>query len=80
MKKIRLNEPLDNVYPIQQPVIMKKSIELLLKSKVKTAQDILYDLKLPREDIEVLCSLERDTLVLNQGEPTVRLVKELKEE
>lgn len=80
MKKMRLNEPLDNVYPIQQPVIMKKSIELLLKAKVKTAEDILFDLKFPREEIEMLCSLERDTLALNQGEPTVRLVKEFQEE
>lgn len=78
MKKMRINEPLDNLYSLQKPVLMKKGIELLLKSNHKGPENILSDLSFPKDDVEILCNLPIGSLNLNNTEPTVKLIPEIK--
>ena len=73
MKKMRINEPLDNLYPLPKPVLMRKGIELLLKSNYKGPENILSDLSFPKDDVEILCNLPIGSLNLKTTEPKVKL-------
>ncbi|WP_330502421.1 XRE family transcriptional regulator [Peribacillus frigoritolerans] len=75
MKKMRTKEPLDDVYPIQQPVVLKKSVTMLLEHEVKDKLQLIQEMALPQEYIEMLCNLEKGTLNFKEPEPTVKLVK-----
>jgi Zn-dependent peptidase ImmA (M78 family)/DNA-binding XRE family transcriptional regulator len=75
MKKMRTKEPLDDVYPLQEPVVLKKSIQMLLENNVKNQLQIIQEMAVPQEYIEMLCNLERGTLNYKEPEPTIKLVK-----
>ncbi|MEH6986580.1 MULTISPECIES: helix-turn-helix domain-containing protein [Bacillales] len=75
MKKIRTKEPLDDVFPLQQPVVLKKSILMLLENNVKNELQLIQEMAVPQEYIEMLCNLNRGTLNFKEPEPTIRLVK-----
>jgi len=77
MKKMRVNEPLDNLYPLQKPVLMKRGIELLLNSNHKKPENILFDLSFPKDDVETLCNLPIGSLNFKNTEPTVTLISEI---
>lgn len=74
MKKIRVKEPLDDLIPISEPVVLRKSIEMLLKNDVKSEQQIVYEIGLPQEYIEMLCNLDPGTLNPKESEPVIRLL------
>lgn len=74
MKKMRKSEPLDDMYAVPQPIVMNKAIQTILKHKVKTPEDIIFDLSLPQDQIEQLCNLEKGTLNRIDAEPTIRLL------
>lgn len=75
MKKMRTKEPLDDVFPLQQPVVMKKSILMLLENNVKNEMQLIQEMAVPQEYIEMLCNLDKGTLNFKEPEPTIKLVK-----
>lgn len=75
MKKMRTKEPLDDVYPLQEPVVLKKSILMLLENDVKNELQLIQEMSVPQEYIEMLCNLDQGTLNYKEPEPNVRLIK-----
>lgn len=75
MKKMRVKEPLDDVYPLQKPVVLKKSILMLLENDVKNELQLIQEVAVPQEYIEMLCNLDEGTLNYKEPEPTIKLVK-----
>jgi Zn-dependent peptidase ImmA (M78 family)/transcriptional regulator with XRE-family HTH domain len=75
MKKIRTKEPLDDVTPLQEPVVLKKSILMLLEHDVKSELQLIQEMGVPQEFIEMLCNLPIGTLNYKEPEPTIKLVK-----
>ena len=75
MKKMRKKEPLDDVYPLQTPVLLKKSIELILENKVKNELQLIQEISVPQEYIEMLCNLDKGRLNYKEPEPMVKLVQ-----
>jgi hypothetical protein len=55
-------EPLDDEIPVETPRLIKESFKAIIKNKICDNSDILLSLKLPREDIEEISSLERNFL------------------
>lgn len=75
MKKMRTKEPLDDVFPLQQPVVLKKSVLVLLESGTKNELQIIQEMAVPQEYIEMLCNLDIGTLNFKEPEPTIKLIK-----
>lgn len=75
MKKMRTKEPLDDVFPLQEPVVLKKSILMLLENDVKNELQLIQEIAVPQEYIEMLCNLDKGTLNFKEPEPTIKLVK-----
>ncbi|MFZ3591111.1 XRE family transcriptional regulator [Bacillus sp. DJP31] len=75
MKKMRTKEPLDDVFPLQEPVVLKKSILMLLEHDVKNELQLIQEMGVPQEFIEMLCNLSKGTLNYKESEPTIKLVK-----
>ncbi|ELK43369.1 MULTISPECIES: helix-turn-helix domain-containing protein [Brevibacillus] len=75
MKKMRTKEPLDDVFPLQEPVVLRKSILMLLENKIKNELQLIQEISVPQEYIEMLCNLDQGTLNYKEPEPTIRLIK-----
>lgn len=75
MKKMRIKEPLDDVIPIQQPVVLRKSILMLLENRMKNELQLIQEISVPQEYIEMLCNLDKGTLNHKELEPTIKLVQ-----
>jgi Zn-dependent peptidase ImmA (M78 family)/DNA-binding XRE family transcriptional regulator len=75
MKKMRTKEPLDDVFPLQEPVVLKKSILMLLENNIKNELQLIQEMAVPQEYIEMLCNLGKGTLNFKEPEPTIKLVK-----
>lgn len=75
MKKMRTKEPLDDVIPLQEPVVLRKSILMLLENSIKNELQLIQEISVPQEYIEMLCNLEQGTLNYKEPEPTIRLIK-----
>lgn len=75
MKKMRKKEPLDDVFPLQEPVVLKKSILMLLENNVKNENQLIQEMAVPQDYIEMLCNLEKGTLNFKESEPTIKLIK-----
>jgi Zn-dependent peptidase ImmA (M78 family)/transcriptional regulator with XRE-family HTH domain len=71
MNKMRTREPLDDVIPVENPAMLRKSIDLLLKNGVRMADDIVREISLSGSAIERLCGLQSGAL--ETAEPPVRL-------
>lgn len=74
MKKYRKAEPLDDVYPVQEPVVLRKSILLLLDEGIKTGPQVIHETGIPQEFIEMFANLEEGTLNYREEEPSVKLL------
>ncbi|MBB2483185.1 ImmA/IrrE family metallo-endopeptidase [Bacillus sp. APMAM] len=75
MKKMRTKEPLDDVFPLQKPVVLKKSILMLLENNVKNELQLIQEMSVPQEYVEMLCNLDKGTLNFKEPEPTIKLVR-----
>lgn len=53
----RKEEPLDDTIPIEEPVFIRRCIELLIEKKVRSREDILTELGLADSDVEDLTGL-----------------------
>ncbi|HVG34539.1 MAG TPA: XRE family transcriptional regulator [Pyrinomonadaceae bacterium] len=58
----RTEEPLDDRLPVEKPRLLSRSIELLVKERVKSREQILLDLPYAQTDIEELTGLPRGYL------------------
>lgn len=58
----RKSEPLDSSMPIEQPTLLRRSIEKLVEAGVQTPQDIQQSLALPAKEIEDIADLRRGFL------------------
>ena len=56
-RRWRREEPLDGTIPIEQPRLLRRSIELLVRDGVKTPKQILEELCLPMGDVAEICGL-----------------------
>ncbi|MDO3679432.1 XRE family transcriptional regulator [Paenibacillus ehimensis] len=74
MKKMRIREPLDDVMPIHEPTVLKRSVNMLLTAKIKSELQIIHEMGVPQDYIEMLCSLDEGTLNTKEVEPTIKLV------
>ncbi|MFF3926070.1 XRE family transcriptional regulator [Paenibacillus lactis] len=75
MKKMRTKEPLDDVIPLQEPVVLRKSMLMLLENNIKNELQLIQEISVPQEYIEMLCNLDQGTLNYKEPEPTIRLIK-----
>lgn len=75
MKKMRTKEPLDDVIPLQESVVLRKSILMLLDNKIKNELQLIQEISVPQEYIEMLCNLDEGTLNYKESEPAIRLIK-----
>ncbi len=57
MSKMRTQEPLDDILPVESPAVLRKSIDLPLKTEVILPKDILREVSLSRTTVERLCGL-----------------------
>ena len=58
----RTKEPLDDEIPPEEPRLLRRSVELVLKAGAATRRDIAFQAAMPAEDIERLINLSPDTL------------------
>ncbi|GIO43161.1 helix-turn-helix domain-containing protein [Paenibacillus apis] len=66
-------EPLDDVLPFEEPSVLKQAIMALVDHKVKTRQDIVSEICLPREEIETFANLEEGYLKVQDTSNVIRL-------
>lgn len=74
MKKYRKEEPLDKVFPIKKPTVLKRSIEMILEHNVKSGFEVISEIALPQDIIEMLCNLDEGTLSLKDSDLNIRLM------
>jgi Zn-dependent peptidase ImmA (M78 family)/transcriptional regulator with XRE-family HTH domain len=56
-KRYRTHEPFDDDIPFEEPVLMQRSIRMLLENGIRTGPEIIDDIRLPAAEIEGLCGL-----------------------
>jgi Zn-dependent peptidase ImmA (M78 family) len=61
-RRWKRGEPFDDEWSPEQPVFLRRSLELLLGERVVSIDRILNDVKIPATDIEDLTGLPRGTL------------------
>ena len=74
MKRMRVKEPLDDAIPVPEPVVLRKSIQMLLDKNVKNELQIIHESGVPQEYVEMLCNLDAGALNVKDPEATVKLV------
>lgn len=55
-------EPFDSEWQPEQPLLLRRSIELILKERVASVDELLNEIRLPATDIEDLAGLPRGTI------------------
>jgi len=70
-RKWRTKEPLDDPerYPLEQPKLLRRALEMILAAGKKRPADLLVDLTLSPRVIETLCNLDEGAL--SMAEPTL---------
>jgi Zn-dependent peptidase ImmA (M78 family) len=60
-RKWKTKEPLDDpqIMPLEEPKLLRRAVEVILKGKCKHPDEILYDLNLDATLIEDFCNLSR---------------------
>lgn len=57
MRGWRINEPLDDEYDVEIPVLFRRAIELILEEKIMTLEELISEFKLGVREVEVLCNI-----------------------
>ncbi|PKM79577.1 MAG: transcriptional regulator [Firmicutes bacterium HGW-Firmicutes-14] len=73
-KGYRKQEPLDDVIPIEKPYLIKQAFELLLDNNVVSAEEILDEFALNKDEIDNLCFLPSDLLSTHFKRPKLALI------
>lgn len=58
----RKSEPLDDEIKVENQILMKQAIEILINNKIFTAIDILNEISLKKDEIDSLLNLPKDLL------------------
>lgn len=66
-------EPLDDKLPFEEPAALRQAITALIDYNVKTKQDLVSELALPREEIEVFANLENGYLIPDRASNVIPL-------
>lgn len=74
-RKWRTKEPLDDphLFPVEQPRLLRKSVDMLLSSGKKSPDDLRNDLALAPWVIEALCNLDDGALSVGDPPPIEHL-------
>lgn len=72
-RRYRDNEPLDDELPDEQPKVFQKAMEMLIENRVQSGDEIREEIRLPLEEIEMLCGLGSSTFRVKK-EPHLKLV------
>lgn len=71
-KKWRRQEPYDNEWPCEEPVILRTAIQMLIDRGDYSKEEFVELLRLPEKDIEEICSLPNGYLSpVHQSKPIV---------
>lgn len=62
LKRWRKQEPFDNAFPPDRPILLKQSVDLLLQRKVFTTFSFKKEITLPQSFIETACCLPKGFL------------------
>lgn len=54
----RRNEPLDDSMPHEEPMLLRKALDLIVSGGIRTPEEVAGELHLPARDIETLSGLE----------------------
>ncbi len=76
-KGFKTREPLDDEIPDEEPRTLNKAMNILIKQKIQSVEQILDSIKLPVHEIEALCNLDMGSLNTNNKVPTLRLIKSI---
>ncbi len=66
VNKMRTREPLDDILPMENPSLLMKAAQLLLKNGLKLAEDFVKEIGLAAKTIEQLCTLPAGTLACRE--------------
>ena len=73
-QRSRKREPLDNDIEPEAPVLLSRSINLLIERSVKAGADICRELSISPEDLAEITDISRDTFAYNTEEVPVDLI------
>lgn len=88
MKQMAINnwrrqEPLDNILIKQEPVLLNKSIEILLQNKIFNTKEFMEELtenklSMKPEEVEILLNLHKGTLFVDEEKESIASIIKLK--
>lgn len=72
----RKQEPFDDEIAQEKPSLIKDAIDMLIENGVKSAKDIVDDLRFPAKDISALCGVKLSFFINNEiVKPKLSLIK-----
>lgn len=88
MKQMAINnwrkrEPLDNVLIKQEPILLNKSIEILMQNNIFNPQEFMEELSenqlsMKPEEVEMLLNLDKGTLSIKQEHDSIASIIKIK--
>ena len=89
MKQMAINnwrkrEPLDNVLIKQEPILLNKSIEILMQNNIFNPQEFMDELaenqlSMKPEEVEMLLNLDKGTLSIEQEQYSIASIIKIKD-
>jgi hypothetical protein len=89
MKQMAINnwrkcEPLDNILIKQEPILLNKSIEILMQNNIFNPQELMDELaenqlSMKPEEVEMLLNLDKGTLSIEQEKEQQALIITIKD-
>ena len=80
----RKREPLDNVLIKQEPILLNKSIEILMQNNIFNPQEFMDELaenqlSMKPEEVEMLLNLDKGTLSIEQEQYSIASIIKIKD-
>ena len=80
----RKREPLDNVLIKQEPILLNKSIEILMQNNIFNPQEFMDELaenqlSMKPEEVEMLLNLDKGTLSIEQEQDSIASIIKIKD-
>ncbi len=69
----RKKEPLDDEISPEQPVLLRRAMEIIVSSAIKSSDQIFEELKIPPEDLQMLAGLDKSFFAREQNVIPLRL-------
>lgn len=76
IRRIKKNEPLDDVIPHDEPQNMYNALSLLTENEIRSGDEILEELPLPMEEFAQICGVDcnPDLFFAPRNKPSLRLI------